>query len=74
MNPEHPEILHEGSEEIEEFKKSLPDDPSELIEMRKALTIQRKIDYEETEGSEAFHLVIKKIRAINHKLRELGAE
>ena len=74
MNPEHPEILHEGSEEIEEFERSLPNDVKELIEMRNALTIQRKIDYKETDGSEAFHLVIKKIRAINHKLKELGAE
>ena len=74
MKPEQPEILHEGNEEIEEFEKSLSNDVNELIEMRNALTIQREIDYEETEGSEAFHLVIKKIRAINHKLRELGAD
>ena len=74
MKPEQPEILHEGSEEIEEFERSLPNDVKELIEMRNALTIQRKVDYKEIDGSEAFRFVIKKIRAINHKLKELGAE
>ena len=74
MKPEQPEILHEGSEEIEKFEKSLPNDVKELIEMRRVLMGQMKAAHDETESLEVLHFLVVKARVIKQKLIELGEQ